>query len=899
MKNDKEKKDAPQVSQLWIRFLLRSVGFSGDRGTEPRRPGEKVRISEFLTARGDSSLLMVLAALAIVSCLPALWGEFVWDDFLLTKLKAISSWKGIWQIWFDPASAYLQRDAVEGHYWPLLYTTFWLEHKLWGFSPLGYHALNLLLHSANTAILWRLLLRLEVPGAFFAAALFAVHPLHAESVAWVISRKDLLSALFYLTAFSMWVRFTETPGPRRYTAALALFAAALLCKSVAITLPAALLILQWWRKGRIAPRDLVLVTPFFLVGLIVGGFDIWFYKTNTALSFDYSVYERILIASRALWFYLEKLFWPANLAVIYPRWEIDTADPLGWVGVCAAITLAFALWIMRRRIGRGPMACALFFAVTLSPTLGFVDYSYMGHSFVADRFQYLAGIGAIVLFASAAARAARRLSPVTGGAARGLALALLVLLGAVTWNQTGVYKNEISLFSHVISFNPASWAANQNLGMALLRHNRFEDAEIHLRRSLEIFPFNTKAFRNLGEALKGRKRYEESLQWYRAAVRAEPDEPLNHLGIGTVLLALDRYSEGISSMKRALELGHDLSTAPRIHALIGQGFRKMGRHGEADKHFGLAVKLGMEMSPPDPGVVFSRAEDLRERRLYEESLKWYRSVIEINSGFALAYAGMGDSLYQLGRYAEAVSSIRRALELEPDFPMAPTLHYLMAQASRKMRRTDYAQDRPEGGMESGSGEAGAFFSRAEGLRERRLYEESLKWYLDTLKADPDFALAYAGMGDSLYRLGRYEEAVSSMERVFEMLPDFPMAPTLHYLTGEALRELGRYADAEGHYRSALRAAPGFNEAASSLAELLMAEERYTEALDLYGALERVEPENAMIHSQIGIALFKTGRTEEALLSFGRALSLDPTLESARDYRERALESMEKAAEQTQ
>ena len=124
----------------------------------------------FRVSSGDAFLLVVLGVVIAASYFPALLGEFVWDDFLLTKLKAVSSWRGIWQIWFDPETAYLQRDAVEGHYWPFLYTTFWIEHKLWGFHPMGYHAFNLLLHFVNTALLWRLLLHLGVPGAFFAAA---------------------------------------------------------------------------------------------------------------------------------------------------------------------------------------------------------------------------------------------------------------------------------------------------------------------------------------------------------------------------------------------------------------------------------------------------------------------------------------------------------------------------------------------------------------------------------------------------------------------------------------------------------------------------------------------------------------------------------------------------------
>ena len=263
----------------------------------------------------------------------------------------------------------------------------------------------------------------------------------------------------------------------------------------------------------------------------------------------------------------------------------------------------------------------------------------------------------------------------------------------------------------------------------------------------------------------------------------------------------------------------------------------------------------------------------------------------------MAYAGMGDSLYQLGRYPEAVSSIKRALELEPDLPIAPTLRYLMVQGLRGMGQSRDVQDQTSRTMESGLGDAGTFFSRAEELREQKRYEESLKWYRETIEADPNFALVYAGMGDSLYRLGRYEEAVSSMKRVFELMPDFPLAPTLHYLTGQALREMGRYDEAEEHYESALRIGPGFKEALDSLGGLLLAQERYGEALDRYRVLAQIEPENATTHSQIGIALFKIGRAKEALASFDRALSLDPTLEPARNYRERVLKSVTKGDEQ--
>ena len=297
---------------------------------------------------------------------------------------------GLWNIWFSPSDI-----KNEGHYWPLVYTSFWLEHKLWGLAPAGYHAVNVLLHLINVLLLWRLLLQLAVPGALVIAAVFAVHPLHVESVAWIIERKDVLSALFYLTAVLAWIRFTEAPRPRGYALALVLFTAGLLSKSVVVTLPVALLIWHWWQHGRVTRTDLLRLAPFFAVAAGITAADLSFYTSREALELGCSLPERVLIAARALWFYVGKLLWPTELAVIYPLWEIDTGNLLAWGYVAGATALAAVLWLGRRRLGRGPLAGALFFAVTLAPVLGFVDYGYMQFSFVADRFQYLAGIGVL------------------------------------------------------------------------------------------------------------------------------------------------------------------------------------------------------------------------------------------------------------------------------------------------------------------------------------------------------------------------------------------------------------------------------------------------------------------------------------------------------------------------
>ena len=597
-----------------------------DQASQPRTAVPGLGVS-----RRDAFSFLVLGVLIAVVYFPAALAGFVWDDSIMRELRAVSTWGGIWELWFDPVNAYLEGGTrKEGHYWPLLYTTFWIEHKLWGFSPAGYHIVNILIHFANTVLLWRLLVRLAVPGAWFVAAVFAVHPLHAESGAWIMARKDMLATLFCLASLAIWLRFVESPGRGRYAAALLLFAAAMLCKSVVVLFPATLLILQWWKEGRLTRADLLRAAPFFLVGLAIAVGDMLFYQNVQPLSLGFSAAERVLIAAHALWFYVGKLLWPMGLAVIYPHWDVNVADPLAWGYVIAAVAVAAALWFLRGRVGRGPLACALFFAVILLPTLGFVDYGYMRYSFVADRYQYLAGIGVIVFFAGAASQGSYKLPDVLRKAAKGAALALLFLLGAATWNQAGVYKDEVTLFRHVTFLNPQARTAHLNLAYALLHseggseealaaaraavkkrplyyssHNvqgaalsglgRYEEAERTLRRAVELNPRYAPAFLNLGESLRRQERYKEALEAYLAAARIDRDYPLPYVAVGYVLFGLKRYEEAVSSMKQALSLKPDLPMAPRLHFLMGQALRKMGRHDEAERHLRRAGKL----APPD------------------------------------------------------------------------------------------------------------------------------------------------------------------------------------------------------------------------------------------------------------------------------------------------------------
>ena len=783
----------------------------------------------------DAAAALALAVLVVVSYFPALQGGFVWDDVIFAEEPVIHSPAGLRSIWLAPADI-----KNEGHYWPLVYTGFWLEHKLWGLRPAGYHAVNILLHLLNCLLLWRLLLRLAVPGAVVIAALFAVHPLHVESVAWIIERKDVLSALFYLSAVLAWIRFTEAPRPGYYALVLVLFTAGLLSKSVVVTLPAALLIWHWWQRGRVTRSELLRVAPLVAVAVAITAADLSFYTGREPLELGYTLLERALIAARALWFYVGKLLWPVELAVIYPLWEIDAGELAAWGYLLAAAGLAALLWLGRQRLGRGPLAGVLYYAVTLGPVLGFVDYGYLQFSMVADRFQYLAGIGVLAVLIGAAAQAAGKLPAGFRIGAWGLAGVAVLLLGTLTWRQAGIYRDEVTFFSHVVALNPQARDAHLNLGSALFEEDRFEEglaasriavrqrpdsagalanvgralvymerfaeAEEHLRRAREFDPRSTTAHQNLGEALRKQERYAEAVESYRAVLEIDAGFALAHAGMGMALFQAQRWAEALAAMAQAVSLQPELAAAGSLPLFMGRAARELGRLEAAADHF----RRAMELDPRNVEPVLDLANVRRRQQ----------------------------------RPEQAAELLQRARELRPDDPA--TLHTV-----------------------------------AEALRTQGRIEEALATYRAVLEIDPEYAPSHAALGIALYQMQRYTAGIESMERALALDPRLPVAGSLHLFMGQAWHELGDPAAAVDQYERALRLEPRNPEALDHLAMARFGEQRYEEALALYRTLAEIDPDNALTHSNLGAALYHLGRHEEALRSIRRALALNPDLEIAR------------------
>ena len=779
--------------------------------------------------------IAAMALLVAASYFPALQGGFVWDDVIFSEEPVIHSPSGLRSIWLSPADI-----KNEGHYWPLVYTSFWLEHKLWGLNPVGYHAVNILLHLVNCLLLWRLLDRLAIPGAVVIAAVFAVHPMHVESVAWIIERKDVLSALFYLTAVLTWIRFSESPRPGRYALALALFAAGLLAKSVVVTLPVALLIWHWWQRGRITAVDLMRLAPFAAAGLAITLADLAFYTSREPLELGFSLVERTLIAARALWFYAGKLVWPADLAVIYPLWKIDTGDLFAWVYLAGAVAVAALLWFGRRRIGRGPLAGALLFAVTLAPVLGFVDYGYMQFSLVADRFQYLAGIGALAVLIGGAAYGVGKLPAAYRVGAGAAAAAVVLLLGGLAWRQAAVYRDEVTLFSHIVSLNPEardahlnlgnglieagrnedglaasrvaveqrpdSADAHSNLGLALMNLEQFDAAGEALRQALQLDPKHQSALQNSAELLRKQGRYEAAVEAYRAVLKRDSRYALAYAGLGDALFQLGRYEAAVDALSMAVEIQPGLPFAGKLYVLMGRAARALGQLDSAEEHF----RRAMAIEPDEAAALLDLAGVLRTQ----------------------------------GRRDEADALMNRARELRP-------------------------------------GDSAHLQNIAEALRKEQRYDEALAAYREVLAISPGFALAHAGMGDTLFRMERYEESLDAIAQALSSQPDLNVAGSLHSLAGQAAQHVNRPDEAAHHYAEAVRIDPRDTTSIDRLAMVRFGQQQYEAALALYRDMLELTPDSAQTYSNLGATLYYLGRADEALRHFERAVELDPDLETAR------------------
>ncbi|MGA2059704.1 MAG: tetratricopeptide repeat protein [Thermoguttaceae bacterium] len=646
----------------------------------------------------------ILALAVFTAYFPSLNGGFIWDDeALLTKNLLVKASAGLHRIWCttDPTD-----------YWPLTNTSFWIEWRLWDINSTGYHVANLVLHIAASLLIWTILRKLTIPGAFLAALIFALHPVNVESVAWIAQRKNTLSMLFFLFSILWYMKFNELARPRLaakqfaarrppstahcvlwYGLSLAAFMLAMLSKGSAAVLPALVLGIIWWRRS-LTKQDFLRTAPFFIVAAALTLVNIWFQRSDVGeIIRNAGFVERLLGAGVVVCFYLYKALLPIDLAFIYPQWHIEADNPQWWLPLLAVLAVTAVLWWFRKGWSRPLLFAWGFFCVSLVPVMGFTDVGFMKYSLFADHYQHIAVIGVIALAAAGWSiwhQRARNAAHWTTA----IAVATVGAFTFLTYLQNELYRDAVTLYQDTLVKNPECWIAYNNLGVELFQAGQFQAPIKYFEQALHLKPNYATARNNLGLALNKAGRFQEAIENYEQALSLQPKYAEARNNLGYALASAGRLQEAIEHYREVLRLKADY---PVAHNNLAMALLQTGRFQEAIEHYEQALRL-----KPD---------------------------------YAEARNNLGEALARTDRPLEAIKCYEQALSLQPDFPEAQyNLGLLLLQTGRP--------------------------------------QESIKYFEQSLKLKPDYFVTHNNLGTALLRTGRLEEAIEHYEQALKIKPDY-------------------------------------------------------------------------------------------------------------------------------
>jgi protein O-mannosyl-transferase len=582
----------------------------------------RVAPAKFTLWQQTALIAAIIIAVAVVY-LPALRGDFVWDDFLLiTGNPLLQNFSGLVEIWSGGRTA---------DYFPVTNAAFWIEHHLFGANATGYHAVNILLQIANALLVWRLLKRLNIPGAWLAGLIFGIHPVHVASVAWISELKNLLAMFFALLSILCFLELDDKRlrnSATAYAASLVFFALALLSKTQVVFLPFVLLLCAWWRDKKTAGtkttdlrRDVIRSWPFFLLAIVLGLVTLWF--QNRGIGEEEIVIgalpRRFVNAAMAIWWYAGHLFAPVRLMAIYPNWRFDSPRVLDWLPLIALIGVLAGLWHWRDRGTRGAFFAVACFVVALLPSLGLVRMAYVrSGTLVADHLQYFADVPLLALFSAGVAYAWNERQRATKIATATIVTLLVVAMGTYAFDRAEVYRNEETLWQDNLSKNPDAWQAHIMMAQRRFKQERYAEAAYHAGRAAELKPELADIHNELGLAYCRLERFEEGIAEYRTALQLKEAKPstassagvakirtnlanalaitANHLSDSAPTVpeeAMRRYDEAIRQYEEALELDPQ---QPAIHRNLGMLLAQLGRYDEATAH----LRATLQMVPNEP-----------------------------------------------------------------------------------------------------------------------------------------------------------------------------------------------------------------------------------------------------------------------------------------------------------
>jgi protein O-mannosyl-transferase len=653
--------------------------------------------------------MLVLIGLVCVAYVQVFNAGFIWDDEShLTQNPCIVGPLGLKEVW----------TSGRAIYYPLVLTTFWTLHKFVGLSPWPYHLLNVLLHAGSAVLLWRVLRQLNVRGAWLGAALWALHPVMVQSVAWVTELKNTQSGFFYLLSVFCFLKseaaiqgqaladspLRQTGGHRfsLFALSLSFFILATLSKPSVVMLPVVLFLCIWWRAGRSRWHDVLALAPFVLISALASVWTIFeqkFHAGATGAEWEQTWPDRLIIAGRAIWFYLAKLIWPHPLIFIYPRWEIDSSQLTAYLPLLAALTGLLFLWLNRAKWSRAVLFALAYYVVSLFPVLGFFNVYFFRYSFVSDHFQYLASMGPLALvgagltilvgrFCETPLKAAfdtdvLQLSAQTvqpPGALKkapllGICGVLVLSLVFMTWRQTAVYHNLVTLYTATLTGNPGCWMAHYNLGIALNKQGDTDGAIVHYRQALELRSSYAEAHYNLGRLLVQEGQLDEAITHYEKALEISPGDADSHNNLGAALFASGRVDEAIAHYRKALVTQPDRADAScnLASALLSKN----------DLDGAIAYYSAcLATSPSQPEAQYNVASALFRRGRTDEAITHFQKVLELSPDNADAHANLGSAFLAKGRVRNAIAEYRDALRIAHDNVAAQSnLAWLLATAA--------------------------------------------------------------------------------------------------------------------------------------------------------------------------------------------------------------------------
>jgi protein O-mannosyl-transferase len=667
----------------------------------------------------------IIAAAAFVVYLPSLNGDFILDDHLLiSNNDLVKSSDGLSKIWFTT-------KAVD--YWPMTNSSFWIEWRLWRNHTTGYHVTNLILHVTSSFLIWIILRRLSIPGAFLAALLFAVHPVNVESVASICQRKNTLSLFFCLLSILWYLKsglFAQPSAlhPRWYWLSLLAFLLAMLSKGSVAVLPVLLLGIVWWRR-KITWNDLVHTAPFFLISLVLTVVNLYFQSQLLVPVMETAgPLQRVLGAGKMVWFYLFKALWPLNLAFIYPQWTIDAGRAWEWLPLLACLFVTALLWMYRKGWSRPLLFAWGFFCVSLVPVLGFANVGFMKYCWVADRYQYLAIIAVVSLAAAGwgallweSSRTVRRTALIA-------AVALVGFFGALTWRQSGKYCNAITLYQDTLQKNPDCWLIHNLLGGLLLEAGQIPEALGHIE----------------------------------TALRLNPDYAPTHNNLGNILFRANRLSDAIAQYRLALKLDQDL---PEAQLNLAIALMQTGRLPDALKHAYLAIRLNPNYAEAYNALGIALAKTGQ----WEKAIAQYRSAIKIRPDYAEAYNDLGNALFEEDSLPEAIDAFRRALRFDPGLADA---HYNLGLALDKSGLSSEAIEQFHETLTIKHDYYPAMNNLGNVLLKENQLDQAISWYRQALKSKPDYPEALFNLGNALNKAHRVREAIPHYEEAVRIKPDY-------------------------------------------------------------------------------------------------------------------------------